>query len=158
MLTQKQETFVLNLFKGMTQREAWIQAGYSSNYAPAIIDSNACALANSSKIKARYNELNKKTEGDTVATVVERKQRLTAFMREDIVSDKGIKLRAGNIAATTELNKMDGSYAPEKIDIREILITADMRALAAKEMLEIKEKEDELLDGTEGTSKEGLST
>ena len=84
-LTQKQETFTENLFKGMTQREAWIQAGYSSNYSMAILDTNACHLANTNKIKTRYNELQKKTVDESVATVLERKQILTEITRGNLV-------------------------------------------------------------------------
>ena len=56
-LTQKQENFTLNLFKDMTQRESWIQAGYSSKYPLPMIDSHACSLANKDKIKVRLAEL-----------------------------------------------------------------------------------------------------
>ncbi len=80
-LTQKQETFTQNIFKGMTQREAWIQAGYSSNYALAIIDVHACQLANKDKVKVRYNELQQKAEDESIATVIERKQILTEIAR-----------------------------------------------------------------------------
>ena len=133
MLTQKQENFTLNLFKGMSQREAYTVAGYSSKQSPDTLDRNACELAGSNKIVARLEELNSKTEDDSVATVIERKQRLTEVLRD----------KAENpMPAIDLLNKMEGSYAPDKLDIRgEILITPDMRALAVKEMLEIKEEE-----------------
>jgi len=83
-LTQKQETFTQNLFKGMTQREAWIQAGYSSNYALSLVDSHACRLANRDKIKARYAELTQKAEDESIATVKERKQILTEITRGNL--------------------------------------------------------------------------
>lgn len=109
-LTQKQETFTQNLFKGLTQREAWIQAGYSSNYALSLVDSHACRLANRDKIKARYAELTQKAEDASIAIVKERKQRLTVFVREDNYSKFGIN-RQGNIQAIAELNKMEKIYA-----------------------------------------------
>jgi len=138
-LTQKQETFAQNLFKGLTQREAWIQAGYSSKYAPAIIDVHACQLAAQDKIKVRLTELNLKTEDVTVATVKERKEKLTQIMKGD---------KYNPIQAIAELNKMGGDYAPDKHIIEgEILITPDMRALAVREMLEIKEAERLLKEG-----------
>lgn len=80
-LTQKQEKFTRNLFEGMSQREAYIQAGYSTKYAPAIIDTNACILANSNKIVLRRAELNKVAEDASVGKVLERKQRLTEIFR-----------------------------------------------------------------------------
>ena len=40
-LTPKQERFALNLFKGLSQREAYIQAGYSSKQLPSTLDRNS---------------------------------------------------------------------------------------------------------------------
>ncbi len=80
-LTMKQERFAQNIFKGMTQREAWGVAGYSTSYAPAIIDTNACALANTNKIQLRIKELNAKTEDEAVAPVLERKRVLSEIVR-----------------------------------------------------------------------------
>jgi len=85
MLTQKQERFVRNLVEGKTQREAWIQAGYSSNYSMALVDSHACNLANSGKVKARYNELQKLADDATIATAKERKQILTQIARGNLL-------------------------------------------------------------------------
>jgi len=110
-LTRKQEIFVQNLFKGMTQREAWIQAGYSSNYSMAILDSNACRLANSDKIQARYKELTQKTEDESVANVLERKRILTEIAQGTY---KTPITAQDKVRAISELNKMEGDYAVEK--------------------------------------------
>lgn len=80
-LTTKQEQFTLNIFSGMTQREAWIQAGYSSNYSMAVVDSNACALFHTSKIQARFKTLQDKAESDKIMEVKERKERLSEIGR-----------------------------------------------------------------------------
>jgi len=80
-LTQKQEQFALYIFQGMTQREAWKQAGYSTNYPIAHIDRDASLLANSPKILQRLQELRQKTEDASVMNVLERKQRLTEIAR-----------------------------------------------------------------------------
>jgi len=80
-LTQKQKTFALNIFNGMTQREAWKEAGYSTRYPIAHIDRDASLLANSPKILQRLQELNKRTEDASVMGVMERKQRLTEIAR-----------------------------------------------------------------------------
>ena len=77
MLPQKQENFVNNIFKGMTQREAWIKAGYSSNYSVAIIDIHACQLAAKDKIKVRLEEMRQAAKSGLIADVTERKERLT---------------------------------------------------------------------------------
>ncbi|MFA5385739.1 MAG: terminase small subunit [Eubacteriales bacterium] len=83
-LTQKQERFTRFLFDGLSQREAWIKAGYSSNYAPAIIDTHACVLAKSDKVKIRLAELNAEADNKSVMSVLERKQRLTEIARPRI--------------------------------------------------------------------------
>lgn len=80
-LTKKQEQFALNIFSGMTQREAWIKAGYSSNYSMAVVDSNACALAHISKIQLRLEELQDKAASDKIMEVRERKERLSEIGR-----------------------------------------------------------------------------
>lgn len=80
-LTQKQEKFTLNLFKGLSQREAYIQAGYSSNQLPATIDRHAYELANTDKILARFNELREAAKNAAIADVEERKQILTEIAR-----------------------------------------------------------------------------
>lgn len=77
MLTQKQEQFCLNLFQGLSQREAWVKAGYSSKYAPALIDSHACVLANQEKVKQRLAELRQKAEDAAITTVIQRKKILS---------------------------------------------------------------------------------
>ena len=81
MLTAKQEKFVLNLFQGMSQREAYTKAGYSTNFAPAIVDKNACVLAKNSKILVRLKELQGKVENAAIMSVSERKERLSEIAR-----------------------------------------------------------------------------
>ena len=144
MLTQRQENFTLNIFNGMTQRDAYIEV-YHPSYSIETIDANASRLASNEKVKARLDELNQRTEDSTVATVKERKQRLTTILRGDTAS----------IPAITELNKMEKVYETGiLIDNRtQILITPNMRALAAKEMLEIKEEERLLKEGSQDVPK-----
>jgi len=98
MLTQKQELFTQNIFSGMTQRDAWIKAGYSSNYPVEDIDSNACTLANSTKIKQRYQELIDASTSPLVADRQELLEFLTEVIRlkpEDVMelSEDGRDLR-----------------------------------------------------------------
>ena len=109
-LTEKQERFCLNLFSGMSQREAYIQAGYSSDALPATIDTKASILSSTAKISERLAELRQAAQDETIANVLERKQRLTEIVRENVRNDKGIPIRTYNIQAVAELNKMDGIY------------------------------------------------
>ena len=84
-LSQRQEKFALNLFSGMTQREAWGKAGYSTKYSPAFIDSNACNMAKTNKIQTRLAELRNQVSNDKVMSVQERKERLSEIARGRIV-------------------------------------------------------------------------
>lgn len=61
MLTQKQESYVQELIKGKTQRQAY-KASYpnSFNYKTSSIDELASRLFKKAKVKARYDELNQK--------------------------------------------------------------------------------------------------
>jgi len=83
-LTQKQENFTINLLKGMTQREAWIQAGYSSKYALPGIDVHACQLANKDKIKLRLGELRAEAAEGAVMSLQEMLERHTGIARAKI--------------------------------------------------------------------------
>ncbi len=58
MLTPKQEKFVQGLVAGLSQRKAYINAGYSTKgHTETTIDANASRLFNNSKVLARFNEL-----------------------------------------------------------------------------------------------------
>ena len=102
-LTDKQERFCLNLFSGMSQRESYIQAGYSDSALPATIDRAAFELVQSPKISTRLAELRKAAEDKAIGTVVERQQILTSIYR----TDESAKHR---ISAISEHNKMTGVY------------------------------------------------
>ena len=85
LLTDKQERFAHNIaVKRMTQREAWIQAAYSDNYSMAILDSNACTLANTKKIQARMTEMRNILTGPDIMDRREMLQRLTTISRADV--------------------------------------------------------------------------
>ncbi|MFA5378211.1 MAG: terminase small subunit [Dehalococcoidia bacterium] len=91
-LTPKQERFALNIFQGMTQRKAWVEAGYSGKYSMAVIDVNASRLATSTKVKLRLAELQNKADDAAITTVVERKRILSEIQRArfgDFTDDYG---------------------------------------------------------------------
>ena len=83
-LTQKQENFCLNIFQGLSQRGAYLKAGYSKKNKPETLDNHACQLANTDKVKARLGELNKKTQNDKVMSVTERKEVLSEIARGNL--------------------------------------------------------------------------
>jgi len=112
MLTQKQENFTLNLFQGMTQREAWIQAGYSDRYSPSIIDINACRLADKTKIKLRLDELRAEAAEGAVMSLQEMLETHTEIARARVghLLDDSQRIKQGadlNNAAIQELETQD---------------------------------------------------
>lgn len=109
LLTQKQEGFTLDIFQGLTETDA-----YRKNYSVGgmSIDAvyvEACRLRQNPKVSLRLAQLRKPREKAAIATVDERKERLTVFLREDIEGKYGIN-RQFNIQATAELNKMEKVY------------------------------------------------
>jgi len=90
----------------MTATDAAIKAGYS----PRFARENCPKLLQKTTIQERLATLNLRTENACVATVGQRKERLTQFINEDNVTDKGNLSRASNIAAISELNKMEHIY------------------------------------------------
>ena len=85
-LTQKQENFCLNVFQGMSQREAYIKAGYSSKQSLVTIDRNACGLLKNNKVLTRLEELRQKTQNDKIASVTERKEILSEIARASMAN------------------------------------------------------------------------
>ena len=111
MLTQRQELFTLNLFQGLTQREAWIKAGYSDKYALSNVDRNACILANQTKIKQRLAELRGQVQAKLVnadiADKTERLGHLTKIVRHEVETP----VTAGHvIAASHEIALIKHDY------------------------------------------------
>ena len=80
-LTVKQENYTINLFSGMSQREAYVKAGYSSNMLPNTIDRNASKLAKNNQIVTRLSLLQEKAESAKIMDVKERKERLSEISR-----------------------------------------------------------------------------
>ena len=124
MLNAKQERFIQNIVKGMSQREAYKEA-YQANYKDEAIDSKASALFNTDKVQKRYRELMSKLEEESIMSAKERmiwlsdvvKGKVThisydnngnAYDNEAYISDK--------LKAIDTLNKMSGEYI-EKLKI-----------------------------------------
>lgn len=122
-LTPKQEHFIQNIVKGMSQREAYKNSYNAKNMADDTIDNKACKLFNSDKIRARYDELIKRLEDTTIMTAQERMKWLTKVINCDIKVkqeyDNEVKeydpYLSDRLKAVDMLNKMDGQYVT-KID------------------------------------------
>lgn len=131
MLTLKQEKYVQNLVKGMSQREAYKKSYNASNMKDKTIDDKASLLFKKEEIRARYDELvNKirdKTEKATIMSAEERMEWLSKIVKGDIKEKVGVLKTDsdGNsemieqefpskldtrLKAIDTLNKMDGQY------------------------------------------------
>lgn len=119
MLTAKQEKFVQNLIKGMSQREAYKNSYNASNMKDSTIDSNASRLFADSKVLARYEELTERTAKKTIISVQERMELLTKIAKgEEYETYSGTDGELyttpprvdTRMKAIDTLNKMDGVY------------------------------------------------
>nr|DAJ04606.1 MAG TPA: Terminase small subunit [Caudoviricetes sp.] len=124
MLTIKQEKFVQNIVKGMSQREAYKSSYNAKNMKDDTIDNKACNLFKQDKIRARYEELLKKIEDKTIMTAEERQIWLSKVVKGDIKItreyDDEIKeyepYMSDRLKAMDILNKMSGEYT-QKIEL-----------------------------------------
>ena len=80
-LNAKQHKFVLNLLLGMSQTEAYIQAGY----APKGARHNASRLITKDNILTAYRQLQEKATSEAVLAVIEKKERLSQIARACLV-------------------------------------------------------------------------
>ena len=114
-LTAKQETFVQNVVSGMSQRKAYISAGYSTaNKTDNYLDVEASKLFNNPKVCLRYNELMAEHKEKALWTrekAVNELLFILEYSREDM---KKNGLEASNkgafIDAVRELNKLEQVY------------------------------------------------
>lgn len=113
-LTVKQEKFVLNIVSGMSQRQAYKDAFNAEKMKDETIDTRACELFKTSKIKARYNELLEELKEKSIMSAVDRMIWLSNVVNDKQVdtskddykpADLNIKMKAIDI-----LNKMSGEY------------------------------------------------
>lgn len=122
MLTAKQEKFVRNLIKGMSQREAYKNSYDAENMSDKVIDNEASLLFNSREISMRYKELQDRLDNATIMTAQERLEYLTGIVL-DIEREKIIVLADGEeteierpaelstkLKAIDIMNKMSGEY------------------------------------------------
>jgi phage terminase small subunit len=105
----REERFCLELASGCSLTEAARKAGYS----PRSANNQGFLLSVKETIKARVKELQETMFSEKIANVIERKERLTEIIR----TTENLKPN-DVIAAIAELNKMEGSYAPTKVESR----------------------------------------
>ncbi len=122
MLTIKQESFVQNLLKGMSQREAYKNSYNAIKMTDKSIDEKASQLFKEVKIRSRYEELTKQLEDESIMSAKERMKWLSKVVSGEIKEKKYVYVDGKKnvedletdvntkIKAIDTLNKMDNSY------------------------------------------------
>lgn len=122
MLTAKQENFIQNIVKGMSQREAYKNSYNAEGMSDNAIDREASLLIKNPKVAQRHKELVDAIAKPTIMTAQERLEYLTAIVKDiekenrSVVTEDGIlnykecadistKLKAIDL-----MNKMQGEY------------------------------------------------
>ncbi|WP_288910791.1 terminase small subunit [uncultured Thomasclavelia sp.] len=122
MLNTKQEKFIQNIVKGMSQRQAYKDA-YNAQYSDKAIDEKASTLFNSEKVQERYKELIEELKEETIMSAKERMIWLTEVIND--IQKEGVKVKTADkdfvigegtadlntkMKAIDILNKMSGEY------------------------------------------------
>lgn len=103
MLTPKQEQFVQNMVKGMSQADAYRASYACKNMSDKTIHEAASRLANDSKISARITELRGQLDKETIMSAQKRLEWLTEVINGS--EDINARLKALDI-----MNKMTSQY------------------------------------------------
>jgi phage terminase small subunit len=104
MLTPKQEMFVQNIIKGMSQADAYRSAYPNQKMSDKTVWETASKLMRNDKVITRLNELREQLSKPTIMSAQKRLEWLT-----EVINDKDVaindKLKAADI-----MNKMQGEY------------------------------------------------
>lgn len=124
MLNVKQEKFIQNIVKGMSQREAYKEA-YNAKYKDDAIDNKASKLFNKEEVQARYKELIEELKSEAIMSAKERMIWLSGVVTNENREEVYIKDNENNDAffigsqnadlntkmkAIDIMNKMSGEY------------------------------------------------
>lgn len=116
MLTAKQEKFVQNIVRGMSQIDAYKDAYDAEGMSDNAISREASLLMKNPKIAQRHKELGQGAVNKTIMTAQERLEYLTDIIKgiereqDEVPADLNTKIRAIDI-----MNKMQGEYV-QKIE------------------------------------------
>ena len=128
LLTQKQEKYVQGLVAGLSQRQAYIEAGYSTdNKTNSYIDKEASLLFKNRKVFERYKILMDEHKEKALWTREQAVNELKWLYKQAIKSieeqDKGY-VRQGTssalLGAIQELNKLEDLYPSDKHQVEHI--------------------------------------
>lgn len=122
MLTAKQEKFIQNIVKGMSQRQAYKDAYNADGMTDNAIDREACLLMQNPKVAKRHKELVDAIAKPTIMTAQERLEYLTGVIKgingEQIVEVVDGEVKEITVPASIKnrlnaidiMNKMQGEY------------------------------------------------
>ena len=117
-LTNKQELFVQGLVSGLSQRKAYINAGYSTkNKSNEYIDTEASKLFKNPKVFQRYNDLMEDHRNKALWTREDAINTLKWLVDQSVLSIEGVDegyVRKSTadaiIGGIQELNKLENLY------------------------------------------------
>lgn len=121
MLTAKQENFVQNIIKGMSQADAYRSAYPKQKMSDKTIHEAASRLMANGKVLARLSDLRKELAQPSIMTAQERLKWLTDLINGE--GDLNAKLKAIDI-----MNKMQGEYV-QKVEanvVSEVTINVEL--------------------------------
>jgi len=134
-----QETFCLKYCEMGNATKAALAAGYAPSYAAQ----NSGKLMNNSKILARIKEIRQAAEDATIATVVERKRRLTEMVRAtipDYLLEDGIKVNkdSPNVGAVSEITTKSKVFRKggEPVNIVNLKLHSPIQAISELNKME----------------------
>ena len=152
-LTSKQELFVQGLVSGLSQRKAYINAGYSTkNKTDGYIDKEASLLFKNRKVFERYNEIMEEHKDKALWTREDAIETLKWLLDQSVSSVKDFD--AGYVRKSTadaiissiqELNKLEDLYN----------LNRDLNRV--KQELEIKKLEQQLKENESQTSTDNIT-
>ncbi|RAN53776.1 terminase [Dolosigranulum pigrum] len=140
-LTVKQENFVQGLVAGLSQRQAYIEAGYKTdNMTNASIDSVASRMLKNVKVLSRYRELLKESSNMILWS---RESAFSEFewlknQAKAAIEDEGVR----HANSTAFISAMEGM---NQMAFRDLEL-ADKKLLAEIELLQSKVGEDDKQD------------
>lgn len=122
MLTAKQEKFIQNIVKGMSQRESYKDSYDAEGMSDNAIDREASLLMKNPKIAQRHKELIDAIAKPTIMTAQERLEYLTEVVKGiqcetivQVVEGEAIEVEVptsikNRLSAIDLMNKMQGEY------------------------------------------------
>lgn len=136
-LTQKQESFALDVYKGLSETKAYQNHYNTTNMSIEAVYVEACRLKANPKVALRIEELNKPIIKKIQASKEAKLEKLEEiFSREPLPETVTARER---IFAIAEHNKMAGDYMPDKVDITSGLEVLLRRLQGRKELSEGEE-------------------